>query len=108
MQVFLLEDMKQESEAIIQKNVYPYNYITCKQAQELSEGLAVEGKTSSLLFGIQGDLVLKYIENNSSITKSEIISDSTSWGNYKNSQFDVSKGKYTLTPDVANSYNQDT
>ena len=93
-----------ESEAIIQKNVYPYNYITCKQAQELSEGLAVEGKTSSLLFGIQGDLVLKYIENNSSITKSEIISDSTSWGNYKNSQFDVSKGKYTLTPDVANSW----
>ena len=93
-----------ESEAIIQKDVYPYNYITCKKAQELSEGLALEGKESSLLFGIQSDLVLKYIENNSSKTKNEITSDSTSWGNYKNSRFEVSKGKYTLTPSIADSW----
>src|SRR5699024_8486249 len=43
---------------VIQQGAYPYNYVTCKQAQELSKNLSIGGKTSSLMFGIQWDLVL--------------------------------------------------
>ena len=42
--------------AVIQKGAYPYNYVTCKQAQELSESLAVGGKTSSLMFRSEEDV----------------------------------------------------
>ena len=48
--------------AVIRQDVYPYNFITCAQAQTKSKELGTGGKTSSLMFGIQWDLVLKYIE----------------------------------------------
>ena len=39
-----------------------YNYVTVSQAQNLANNLNIENKTSSLMFGIQWDLMLKYIE----------------------------------------------
>ena len=39
-----------------------YNYVTVEQAQNLANGLNIENKTTSLMFGIQWDLMLKYIE----------------------------------------------
>ena len=78
---------------VIQKNKYVYNWVTCSQAQKLSESLSIETKTSSLMFGIQWDLVLKYIESKGEYTKdgtsilineSLIKSDSTNWRNYSN------------------------
>ena len=43
-------------------------------------------KTSSLLFGIQWDLVCKYLEGKEGLTTGMINSDSTSWGIYYNYQ----------------------
>ena len=83
-------------EAVIQEGAYPYNYVTCKQAQEISEGLATGGRTGSLMFGIQWDLVLKYIENKSGKTISELKEDSKNWGNYKDATFEVTKGAYSI------------
>ena len=77
--------------AVIQEGAYPYYWVTCKQAQELSEGLAVGGKTSSLMFGIQWDLVLKYLEAKG-ISESELKTNSSSWGNYKDVEFPVEEG----------------
>ena len=81
--------------AVIQKGAYPYNYVTCSQAQELSEGLAPDkGTTSSLMFGIQWDLVLRYLETKG---VSELKTNSGSWGNYRDVEFPVKQGnKYAI------------
>ena len=78
-------------QAVIQQGAYPYNWVTCSQAQELSESLAVGGKTSSLMFGIQWDLVLAYLESKGV----SVNDDSGSWGNYSNVAFDITRGKYS-------------
>ena len=94
--------------AVLQKGAYPYNYVTCSQAEELAEGLATGGKASTLMFGIQWDLVLKYLEENGNwdTTTNEasyyLKNDSSSWGNYSNNSFPVAEGnKYAI-------YNQST
>ncbi len=80
---------------VIKEGAYPYNYVTNKQAQEKSKELATGGKTSSLMFGIQWDLVLKHIETKQGKTQAELKTDSTTWGNYDNATFEITKGKYS-------------
>ena len=81
-------------QAVIQQGAYPYNWVTCSQAQELSESLAVGGKTSSLMFGIQWDLVMAYLEANG-VSENDLKVNSGSWGNYSNEAFDITRGKYS-------------
>ena len=47
------------------------------------------------MFGIQWDLMLKFIETKNGKTQEELRKDSSSWGNYKNSTFTITKGKYS-------------
>lgn len=75
-----------ETTPIIQKGAYPYNYVTSKQAQTLAQSLATEGKTTSLMFGMQWDLMMKYIETKGDKTQNELKTDSSAWGNYQNAQ----------------------
>ena len=79
---------------VIQQDKYVYNWVRCSQAQELSESLAVGGKTSSLMFGIQWDLVLAYLEANG-VSENDLKVNSGSWGNYSNEAFDITRGKYS-------------
>ena len=79
---------------VIQQDKYVYNWVRCSQAQELSEILAVGGKTSSLMFGIQWDLVLAYLESKG-ISVADLNEDSGSWGNYSNVAFNITRGKYS-------------
>ena len=81
---------------VIKEGAYPYNYVTNKQAQAKSKELATGGKTSSLMFGIQWDLVLKHIETKQGKTQAELKTDSTTWGNYYNAEFEITKGKYSI------------
>ena len=96
-----------------QEGLYPYNYVTCSQAQELAEQMNPNSNKykSSLLFGIQWDLTCKFLEakgTNLGATaeerKNAIKSDSTVWGNYKNSTFNITKGKYSSN--TGNSYTE--
>ena len=80
---------------VIQEDKYVYNWVRCNQAQELSESLATGGKTSSLMFGIQWDLVMKHIETKQGKTYDELKNKSTGWGNYLDATFDITKGKYS-------------
>ena len=74
---------------VIKANKIPYNYIiTCRQAESLAETFAPSGYTSSLMFGVQWDLVLKYLETKG-VSQADLNSDSTSWGNYYNASFTV-------------------
>ena len=68
---------------VIKANKVPYNWIRCSQAESLAETFAPSGYTSSLMFGVQWDLVLKYLETKGT-SQADLKSDSTSWGNYKN------------------------
>ena len=81
--------------------VYPYTYVTCSQAQTLANMLTTENYTSSLMFGVQWDLVLKHIETKEvakgtelATIQSALRSDSTSWGNYYNASFTINRGRY--------------
>ena len=84
-----------EETPVIKPNTYPFNYITCAQAQTLASGMSSGSNTSSLMFGIQWDLVLKYLETKGS-SSSILNSNSTSWGNYNNNIYYItnSKAKY--------------
>ena len=74
---------------VIQANAYPYNFVTNKQAQTLaSTEFATGGYTTSLMFGVQWDLVLKYLETKGA-SQAELNSDSTEWGNFKNNKYNI-------------------
>ena len=80
---------------VIKEGAYPYNFVTNKQAQTKSKELSTGERTSSLMFGIQWDLVLKHIENKNGKTQAELKNNSTTWGNYKDATFEITKGKYS-------------
>lgn len=99
--------------ALSQEGKYPYNYVSCINAQEIAQNV-VENLSngngnssdfsSSLMFGIQWDLVLKFIENKTNKLKLEINNDSSGWGNYYISNFIIKRGKYTIDPNAQNSW----
>ena len=73
---------------VIKKNAYPYNDIICSQAQTLASNMESGEYTSSLMFGVQWDLILKYLETKG-IAQSDLKTDSTSWGNYYNNLWNI-------------------
>ena len=85
---------------LIQRDKYPYNYVMPLHAQSEAKNLSTGGKQASLMFGIQWDLVLKYIEVKGGKTQAQLKSDSTTWGNYENATFDVKRaqGLYAIYP----------
>ena len=86
----------------VKNAVYPYTYVKCSQAQTLASKLSTgKSYTSSLMFGVQWDLVLKHIEVREAVKgtaletiQSALVSDSSSWGNYNNASFEINRGKY--------------
>lgn len=92
--------------AVIKSNAYPYNYVTCSQAENLAKGFATDGKTASLLFGIQWDLVLKYINEKGEKTVAQLTNDSTSWGNYSiNESFSITSESAKSSSNNGETYN---
>ena len=80
--------------AVIKKDAYPYNWVRRDQAQTLAESMNYEGVTSSLIYGVQWDLVLKYIETKNATTQDNLKKNSTTIGNYYNSKFTLNRGKF--------------
>ena len=85
---------------VIKRNAYPYNYVTCSQAQTLASNMESGNHTSSLMFGVQWDLVLKYLETKGT-SQVDLKTDSTSWGNYYNNACNItnSNSKYAIYDD---------
>ena len=84
--------------AISQKDAIPYNYVYCSEAQALTKEMTPDGNyTSSLMFGIQWDLVCKYLEVKGKLTTANINSDSSAWGNYSNVGRTISSNKAKQT-----------
>ncbi len=85
---------------ISKKNMYPYTWVTRTQAKTLAEKVEAGSFTSSLMYGIQWDLMLKYIETKSleNITdiKDKLKSNSTTIGNHCDSEIKLNAGKYAI------------
>ena len=87
-------------------DVYPYTWVTRTQAQNLASKVNAGTKTSSLMFGVQWDLVLAFMHNKGNIADSTLTSNSTAIGNYNdnlwtitnaNAQY-LSSGKFVQCP----------
>ncbi len=84
---------------MIKRDMYLYNLVNGTEARVLSQKLSVGGRTGSIMFGIQWDLVLKYLEIKKAKTQAMLLNDSTSWGNYYKTSFNISRGQYMLLSD---------
>ena len=76
-------------------NKYPYNRISQIDSIEKAKTIS-NGKTNviaSLINGAVWDRTLNWLEETKAVTRAELF-DSTSWGNYINSQFELT-GKYS-------------
>ena len=84
--------------AISQKDAIPYNYVYCSEAQALTKEMTPDGNyTSSLMFGIQWDLVCKFLEVKGGLAIANINSDSSIWGNYNNAKIEnIISGKFAI------------
>ena len=91
--------------AISQKDAIPYNYVYCSEAQALAKEMTPNNSyTSSLMFGIQWDLVCKYLEVKGKLAIADIKSNSTSWGNYSNVRRTISSDKAKQSTDYGNTW----
>ena len=86
------------AKAISQKDAIPYNWIYCSEAQALAKEITPNSNyTSSLMFGIQWDLVCKYLGVKGGLSVEDINSNSTNWGNYENAKIEnITSGKYAI------------
>ena len=74
-------------------NAYPYTYVTRTQAQNLASNVNPGTKTSSLMFGVQWDLVLAFMHNKGNIADSTLTSNSTAIGNYNDNLWTIKNAK---------------
>ncbi len=91
--------------AISQKDAIPYNYVYCSEAQALTKEMTPDSNyTSSLMFGIQWDLVCKYLEVKGKLATADINSNSTSWGNYNNVTRTITSDKTKQSTDYGSTW----
>ena len=95
-----------------QANKYPYTYVTRTQAHKLAKQVAGASSayTSDLMFGVQWDLVLKFIETKLVATNSNIQSnlktDSTNIGNYSDSSYNITNTSAKYSTNDGSSWSQ--
>ena len=82
---------------VIKPNAYPYNYVTCSQAQTLASNMESGDRTTSLLFGVQWDLTLKYLETKGT-SQADLKYNSTSWGNYRDNAWNITNANLKYAP----------
>ena len=74
---------------VTKADAYPYTYVTRTQAQNLASNVKLGTKTSSLMFGVQWDLVLAFMHNKGNIADSTLTSNSTTIGNYNDNLWTI-------------------
>ncbi len=86
-------------------NLYPYVYVTRTQAKVLAEKVESGSYISSLMFGVQWDLVLKHIETKKVATNEELISNSEKIGNYENNLWNITNENAKYSADNGRNFN---
>ena len=92
--------IKPEVTPVSKADFCPYTCVTRTQAQKLAESVNSGNRTSSLMYGVQWDLMLAFMDNDKTKIKSidVLLSDSTSIGNYNNNLWNVTNvnAKYSI------------
>lgn len=83
----------------IKIDMYPYNWVTIEEAENICKEYSFDSRTSSLMYDIQYNLVCKYLEIKSELTKEDIAENSEKWGNYNNHEITLNRGKYSIGVD---------
>ena len=87
------------------QNMIPYTNVTRTQAKQLAEKVNAGGRTSSLMFGIQWDLMLAFIQNKGGVDVATLTTDSTNIGNYYNNKWSITNNKAKYSKDYGTSWN---
>ena len=90
---------------VIKKNEYPYNWVNRDQAQTLAEGMNYTGVTSSLIYGLQWDLVLKFIETKGAATNADLTSNSKAIGNCRDNLWNITNVNAKYSTNNGNTFN---
>lgn len=78
------------------KNGYPYIYVTCEQAQKAAMQMNYKNYSTSLLFDMQWNLILKFINEKGGMDLKDLNEDSSLFGNYASVRFSIyNVGKYS-------------
>ena len=88
---------------VIKQNAYPYNYVTCSQAQTLASNMEHGDRTTSLMFGVQWDLTLKYLEKKG-VSQADLKRDSINWGNYMDNKWTITNANLKYSSNYGNSW----
>ena len=92
------------STPVSKADAYPYTYVTRTQAQNLASNVNSGTKTSSLMFGVQWDLVLAFMHNKGNIADSTLTSNSTAIGNYNDNLWTIKNAKAQYSADYGDTF----
>ena len=100
-----------DAKIYIQKGCYPYTSSfgkeeTIQKMQKFSKNLNSGKYSSSLMFGVQWDLILKFIETKGALTQQQIKEGQEEWGNFDTSSFNINdtNAKYIKLNDYVGIY----
>ena len=86
------------------ENLYPYTYVTRTQAKVLAGQVESGSYTSSLMFGVQWDLILKYIETKNATTQYNLKTESKTIGNYNNNLWNITNANAKYSANYGSSF----
>ena len=87
-------------------DAYPYTYVTRTQAQNLASNVNSGTKTSSLMFGVQWDLVLAFMSKDTAkITSTDVLTkNSTTIGNYSDNLWTIKNANAKYSTDYGSTF----
>ncbi len=89
-------------------NLYPYTFITRAKAQKLATKVQYGECKGSLIFGIQWDLILTFMQNKGNVSEKILNDDSTTIGNYYGTTYTINRGMYAKYGEMQNAWNKYT
>ena len=91
---------------VTKADAYPYTYVTRTQAQNLASNVNSGTKTSSLMFGVQWDLVLAFMSKDTAkITSTDVLTkNSVTIGNYKDNLWTIKNAKAQYSSDYGDTF----
>ena len=92
---------------VTKQNMYPYTYVTRTQAKVLAEKVESGSYTSSLMFGVQWDLVLAFMSKDTAkITSTDdLTTNSTTIGNYNDNLWTIKNAKAQYSSNSGSTFN---
>ena len=92
---------------VTKADAYPYTYVTRTQAQNLANNVNSGTKTSSLMFGVQWDLVLAFMSKDTAkITSTDdLTTNSTTIGNYNDNLWTIKNAKAQYSSNSGSTFN---